>query len=192
MSWSLIAYIFLCIVLGLSSVMALMRGGRSIAAVLCLVLFILIFVFFGLRWFRGTQSVFAYTGSWPPIINMCPDYLVYYKNAPSSMLKFTDSCVDLLGIGGNDLVPWTSEETPSNPPANANKYFPYVFKPGMTADQLKALCAAAQQYGLTWEGIYNGESCIATTGVAVPAGTTTSDTKCPGGAPPCAPGQANC
>jgi hypothetical protein len=119
--------------------------------------------------------------------------LVYYKNIKSNSLNFTDSCVDLLGIGSSQLVPWTSEETPSNPPANANKYFPYIFKPGMTADQLKVLCAMAQQYGLTWEGIYNGESCIATTGVASSAaGTTTSGTKCPGGAAPCAPGQANC
>jgi hypothetical protein len=172
--------------------MALINSGRSIAAVLCLILFILIFVFFGIRWFRGTQSMFTYTGSWPPIINMCPDYLVYYKNSKSSTLNFTDSCVDLLGIGSSQLSPWTSDETPSNPPANVNKYFPYVFKPGMTQAQLQELCAMAQRYGLTWEGIYNGESCIATTGVAVPGDTTSSGTKCPGGASPCAPGQASC
>ena len=181
MSWSLIAYIFLCIIIGLTSVVMLMRSGRSIAGVLCLVLFILIFVFYGLRWFRGTQSVFGYQGSWPPLINMCPDYLVYYKNVKSNSLAFTDSCVDLLGIGSTQLVPWTSEETPENPPGSSNKYFPFVYKPGMTAKEIQNLCTQSQQYGLTWEGIFNGESCLIPTGTPT-SGTTTTAT-CPGGAP---------
>ena len=191
MSWSLIAYIFLCIVIGLSTVMALMRSDRSIAGVLCLVLFILIFVFYGLRWFRGTQSVFEYNGTWPPIINMCPDYLVYYKNTPSNSLNFTDSCVDLLGLGANDLVAWTTEETPANPPANANKYFQFVFKPGMTAKEIQNLCTQAQVRGLTWEGIFNGESCLLPITSSSTNGTTTGTT-CPGGAPPCPAGKAKC
>jgi len=113
---------------------------------------------------------------------MCPDYLIYYKNTASNSLNFTDSCVDLLGIGSTYLIPWTTDETKQNPPTAYTKFFPYVYKPGMTEPQLKNLCAMAQQYGLTWEGIYNGESCIATTGVATTNAAGTIAT-CPGGAP---------
>jgi len=123
---------------------------------------------------------------------MCPDYLVYYKNKPSSTLNFTDSCIDLIGIGSSQLTPWTTDQVSGTPPAQPISYFPYVYKPGMTSEQLQYLCAMAQQYGVTWEGIYNGESCLATTGVASTNGDGTTATKCPGGAPPCAAGQASC
>jgi hypothetical protein len=60
-------------------------------------------------------------------------------------------------------------------------FFPFVFKPGMTTEQIQNLCIQAQQYGLTWEGIFNGESCLIPTGTPT-AGTETTAT-CPGGAP---------
>ena len=157
-SWSLIAYIFLCIVIGLGIPVTLNNSGRPISAVLCLILTILIFVFFGLRWFRGTNSVFAYTGTWPPIINMCPDYLIYYKKSDGS-----DTCIDRLGVSKNAVLkPWNDNDTPENPPGDYAKYFPYVYKPGTSAEQIGTLCQAANQYGLTWEGIFNGESCVFT------------------------------
>jgi hypothetical protein len=52
------------------------------------------------------------------------------------------------------LRPWTSDDNPSNPPADSSKYFPAIYKPGMSAselDQLKQLTASYP--GLTWEGI---------------------------------------
>jgi hypothetical protein len=90
---------------------------------------------------------------------MCPDYLVYYKTATRR-----DTCVDLIGVNrsGGSLKSWTKEDA-NNPPQDSAKYFPYVYKPGMTGDKLRELCNAAMQYGLTWEGITNGESCTFTT-----------------------------
>jgi hypothetical protein len=172
MSWSLIAYIFLCIVVGLGSFVTINNSGRSITAIVSLILFILIFVLFGLRWFRGGVSVFAYQGVWPPIINMCPDYLVYYKKGT------TETCIDLLGVNrsGGALKTWSKEDNPSNPPEDSAKYFPYVYKPGMTLGQLQTLCDAARNTGLTWEGITNGESCTFTSSQNVI--TATDGTKC--------------
>jgi hypothetical protein len=159
MDYSLIAYIFIAAVIILTTFSKLSNSGRYWAAILSLILFILIFVFYGLRWFRGDKSVFTYTGQWPPIINMCPDYLVYYKTANKR-----DTCVDLIGVNrsGGSLKNWTKEDI-NNPPQDSAKYFPYVYKPGMTGDKLRELCNAAMQYGLTWEGITNGESCTFTT-----------------------------
>jgi hypothetical protein len=89
------------------------------------------------------------------MINMCPDYLVYFKRGNK------DTCVDLLGVNRSNgsLQAWSKDDTPSNPPQTDAKYFNYVYKPGMTAAQLKQACDAAMQNGLTWEGITNGESC---------------------------------
>jgi len=159
MDYAFIAYVFLAFVITAGAGMQLFKSNRMWAAILVLILFVLIFYFFGVRWFRGTSLLGGYQGSWPPIVNACPDYLVYYRRGTQ------DTCVDLLGVNrsGGVLVPWNQEDTPQNPPADDRKYFPYVFKPGMKPDELQKLCNFAQQAGLTWEGITNGESCTFTT-----------------------------
>ena len=155
MDYYFIAYVFLCIVIIMGTASTLSNSGRNWAAILSLVLFILIFVFYGQRWFRDTTMKGTYTGSWPPIINMCPDYLVYFKRGN------TETCIDLLGVNRSNgaLQAWSRDDTPANPPQTDAKYFNYVYKPGMTAAQMKQACDAAMQMGLTWEGITNGESC---------------------------------
>ncbi len=158
MDYYFIAYVFLSIVIGLTTVSKLFQSTRVWAAILCLVLFGLIFYFYGQRWFQGTGRVGIYTGSWPPLINMCPDYLVYFKNGNK------DTCIDLIGVNrsGGLLKPWTQDDTPSNPPADASKYFNYIHRADDKEDDMKKLCTLAQQAGLTWEGITNGESCTFT------------------------------
>lgn len=155
MSYQFIAYIFLCIVIGMSIATQLFKSNRTWAGILVLILFTLIFTFYGQRWFRGTEVVGTYTGSWPPIINTCPDYLVYFNR------NGRDSCIDLLGVNRSNgvLRPWTKEDTTQNPPVDDTKYFMYSYKPDMKPDQIKTLCDATMAAGLTWEGITNGESC---------------------------------
>jgi len=176
MSWGLISYILFCIIVGLTIFMQLLDSGRVLTSILCLILSILIFVFFGLRWFpNGKSSVFSYNGPWPPLINTCPDYLVYFKNGQK------DTCIDLLGVSQNgNLKPWTKGDNPKNPPPESTgKYFPYTYKPGMTIAQLNVLCENTRAMGLTWEGITNGESCYdfsSQTTVVAPDGTVS---KCP-------------
>jgi len=153
-SYSFIAYIFLCIVIALGTTVMLMQTGRPIAGIICLVLFVFIFIFYGRRWF-GRNSTGSYSGTWPPIINMCPDYLLYFNR------NGKDTCVDLVGVNRSKgaLMPWTQGESPENPPANDAKYFMYVYKAGMNPADIQVLCDAALASGLTWEGITNGESC---------------------------------
>jgi hypothetical protein len=155
MDYSFIAYIFLAIVIGLGTFTKLSNTSRLWAAILSLILFILIFVFYGMRWFRGTSSIFTYTGSWPPVINMCPDYLVYSKSSPIG-----GACIDMIGVSTNGGLKVFTKEDATNPPQDRAKYFPGVYKPGMTEAQLARLCQLTRQYGLTWEGIYNGGSCV--------------------------------
>jgi hypothetical protein len=156
MNFAFIAYIFVAIGVGLAGPMKLYQTGRMWSALIFLILSIFIFIFFGTRWFSTGNVIGTYTGSWPPIINTCPDYLVYFKKGTM------DTCIDLIGVNrsGGALAPWSQDDSPSRPPAAANKYFPMTYKAGMGADQLQVLCNAAQQLGLTWEGITNGESCV--------------------------------
>jgi hypothetical protein len=153
MKYSFIAYVFLSIIIILGGVYTLHSRQRPYSAVMCLIFFTSVMVFFGQRWFKDGISKGNYTGTWPPLINMCPDYLVYYKRNGAQ-----DTCIDISGVNrsGGSLKAWTTEETPKNPPSDPSKYFNFVYKSG--AD-VQALCQAAMNAGLTWEGITNGDSC---------------------------------
>lgn len=164
MDYSLLAYIFVSIAIILGVFSQLNGSGRTWSAILSLILLILIFVFYGMRWFEGTSAKFnAQPGAWPPIINMCPDYLVYYKYGSGATAK--DTCVDMLGVSKNgSLGVWTDSDTASAPDyASSNKYFKHVYKPELKSSELQTLCTKAMDSGLTWEGITNGDSCTFTT-----------------------------
>ena len=172
MDYYFLAYILLAIFLEFTAVSSLSSQGRSISAFIVAVMFLLIFVFYGQRWFTsiitsktgqcgstkltGGSLKLGYTGPWPPMVNMCPDYLVYYKRNGS-----TDTCIDISGVNrsGGTLKTWSIEDTTENPPADDMKYFPKVYKPTMTDDDKLELCRATMAAGLTWEGITNGEKC---------------------------------
>jgi hypothetical protein len=172
--YAFIAYIFLCAVLGLTTVVRLLQTGRLWSSVLCGILFILIFVFFGRRWFYNNRFAGTYSGVWPPLINTCPDYLVYFNRSG------VDTCVDLIGVNrsGGSLRSWGRGDTPENPPVDAAKYFNYIYKPTMTQDELQNLCDVAQKAGLTWEGITNGDSCTFGTPSTV-IGPNSGPSSCP-------------
>ena len=59
---------------------------QTIAAMLTLVLVVLVFTFYGLRWFQGgaLKGTQPKKGAWPPIVNMCPDFMVTYKHSDGS------------------------------------------------------------------------------------------------------------
>ena len=153
-SWSyqLFSYILLVIVFIMYMMMHFYKTERYVTAGISLILFILIFTFFGLRWFQnGVSYTGTYTGKWPPIINTCPDYLALWKDASGS------SCVDRIGVSSNqsNLATWKNDDvaTPS-----AIQKFTHVYIPSETTTkaQFDALKAAADTTGLSWEGITDG------------------------------------
>ena len=56
----------------------LYNRGQTMGAMILLVLILLVFFFFGLRWFPGGNLNGTQPGkmAWPPIVNMCPDFMV--------------------------------------------------------------------------------------------------------------------
>ena len=148
MNYSFIAFIFVCLIVWLTAVVKLSQMPRPVTSIFVAVMFLLIFLFYGRRWFYGPSLANNPNGSWPPVINMCPDYLVHYVRGGR------DTCVDLVGVSkSGTLKAWTQDDSFQNPPADDAKYFPYTYKPTMTLDNIRNLQGPTLSAGLTWEGI---------------------------------------
>ena len=134
--------------------MTLFRMNRALAAAIFLVLSIMIFVFFGLRWF--TFAVGS-TTKWPPVINTCPDYLTSYQRTIGG--KSVTACVDLIGVSKNaslSVFPSTG-----GAPTDNKYYFPMNIDPSARlTDEIGKLCSYTQSAGLSWDGVVNGMSCL--------------------------------
>ena len=139
-SYKLIFYILFCIFIGLTITMQLMKSERPIAGIGYLILAILIFVFFGLRWFGVSGKGTAV--QWPPIINSCPDYLTKYERTMSDGTK-KQTCIDLVGVSKNCAISKWPTDTTIPPTAEA-----YFFNLDGTMEEK---CARAKAAGLSWE-----------------------------------------
>ncbi len=82
------------VVVGGFAVSTLYKRGQTIGAMISLVLLILIFVFYGLRWFSG-GNLKGTTSSgkiaWPPIVNTCPDFMVSWKDSTTNSIYCYDA-----------------------------------------------------------------------------------------------------
>ena len=151
-NWYLVFYAVVCITFIIGGVTKLYPMGMP-RTVLFAVGCTLTLYFFGQRWFGGRSK--NNKGMWPPHINTCPDYLTYLPTLPG---KSTGGCVDVLGVSSNnglqqvidtDLI--STNELPSN------KVFEYT---SADLSNIKAVCDACSRAGLTWEGVYDGETCV--------------------------------
>ena len=107
-SYWLILYILVSISLGATAINFLYQRGQAIGAAILLVLLILIFIFYGLRWFPASSL----PGSgpppiqWPPIVNMCPDFMVTWTDPMSKKIYCYDAnnLYDLQNASGLGLT----------------------------------------------------------------------------------------
>ena len=96
------------IVLGSSLVAYLFKREQTIGAMVLLVLLLLTFIFYGLRWFPGGKlnGTGASKVAWPPIVNMCPDFMVAWTapanqgNASTAIIAGDVFCYDVGDIYG--------------------------------------------------------------------------------------------
>ena len=152
-------YIVLAIVVIAGGSFKLFQTSRSLAALIFLVGSLVSFIVFGIRWFGTKDSLLSETPvTWPPMTNTCPDYLMYYKR-PKPDGTSEDTCVDKIGVSRNgSLKVFPANGDVNN--ANDEYFFPLLTKSAEPAERRAELCQRTIQYGLTWEGISNGESCI--------------------------------
>jgi hypothetical protein len=98
MDFWVILYSLICVVIGGGAVAFLSKRNQSIGAMIVLVLLLLVFILFGLRWFPGgnLNGSQARTTSWPPIVNMCPDFMASWKDVTTNKIY----CYDAANIYG--------------------------------------------------------------------------------------------
>jgi hypothetical protein len=142
--------------IGIGGTTTLFQSGRVLAALLFLVGAILLFVFYGLRWFEG-KKLPGDAGQWPPIVNTCPDYLTFYKRTKANG-SLQNTCIDTLGISkrAGSLSKWPAD---GSIPTDDRYFFNLDFGISSLPDLNTARCEAAIQAGLTWEGVTDGEVC---------------------------------
>lgn len=138
-----------------------------------------LFITYGIRWF-APNSIFAQTPvSWPPTLNSCPDYLTFYgRTMPDGTKK--NACVDMIGVSKNGslkVFPRAGGGAPE--PVSDEYYFSLETTSTDPASKNNELCQRAMTYGLTWEGITNGESCILPDGELSKGTTGSSTAGCP-------------
>ena len=137
------------------------------------------FIIYGLRWFAAANALFDQTpGPWPPTINTCPDYLTAYKRKMTDGTT-QDVCIDLLGVSKNGALKMFPKSK-GDAPNGEEYYFSLASKSTDPAGRNAELCQRAMTFGLSWEGITNGESCM------LPDGSTNTNTS-GGGAAACTP-----
>ena len=152
-NWYLVLYI-------LASIAGLVYGTNKlystgqVRGVLFAVGALIVLVYFGLRWFGSRINK---PKSWPPVINMCPDYLTYIKGLPG--------CVDMLGVtkASAGLLKSRPSELSSIQRSNRNKVFEFTsedVRAAKSVSELQIICNRCQEAGVTWEGVYDGDVCV--------------------------------
>lgn len=160
-NWPLILYVIFSIAITAVGFANLYLGGIG-RAVIWAIGAVIVCVFFGMRWFGNTAGDVT---TWPPTLNMCPDYLTFVPTITGSTSSTGGGCVDLLGVStvsaglikvkqsdintiqGNDtqrLFEYTAADFPTNP----------------TAANVQVACDRCTTAGVTWEGIWDGRTCV--------------------------------
>jgi hypothetical protein len=178
MNLYLVFYILLASALFLAGISKLYGMGMTLSAVLFFLGAGSLLILYGLRWF-GTESSLLSQGpvQWPPLVNTCPDYLTYYKRKKEDG-TMEETCVDTVGVSRNATLKQFT--TDGSPPSGENFYFPLATKSSDVVARNAELCQRAITFGLTWEGITNGESCVLPDGSkASPSSSGTGGAGCP-------------
>jgi hypothetical protein len=158
----LIIYIVCCLALVAGGCSQFVKRDMMIGAGVFGIGAIIISILFGFKWFSSETSLLSQTPvKWPPVINTCPDYLSYYeRDTITSKGGKEKTCIDRVGVSRNDvgmnhinLFP----SDPSTPPTDNSYYFSLETT---SNNPKKELCDRAKRFGLTWEGVTNGQSCI--------------------------------
>ena len=100
-NWHLALYYVVCILIGANVTGSFYKRDQPIAAIISILLLLMIFVFFGLRWFSvpdtkkpskcsdtNTLTTSRKCPTFPPSINLCPDFMVAYTDPTGKVLCY--------------------------------------------------------------------------------------------------------
>lgn len=154
MSYVFLFYIFLSFVIATGGAYILFSSGRTLAALLYIVGVIILEIVYGTKWFSSTgdtQTTNGSNGPWPPSINVCPDFLSLYTDASGNAY-----CVDTVGVT-TALPKWSGTVISSGSGTNVFN----LQKDTADANARRTLlCTQAKTMQLTWEGVWDGATCL--------------------------------
>ena len=180
----LLAYVLIAIIV---EVIAIIYGIRSqppmfLMLVIFVPLSVYIFIIYGIQWFGDKGPFNNATVPWPPAINSCPDFLTAYNIPGTSAKAAITGCIDIIGVAkGGSLEhrptgqpSWTtaptSPITASKTDANGATMLLSTgfFATNVAGETVAQVCTRCQKAGVTWEGIWDGQSCFSN-GSNIPA-----------------------
>ena len=178
MDFWVILYSLVCIIVGGGFVSMLYNRGQTMGAMVLLVLLILVFLFYGLRWFPNGNLNGTTPGAvaWPPIVNMCPDFMVSWTNKSDNKVY----CYDAANVYGLQTATAASPlsagltigtasgqsayllkdpaiGTTTSTLANAPTRWPLVS--ALSTNSSTVLTSAAKN--MRWEGVWDGQTLTA-------------------------------
>ena len=173
MDYSFILYILVSVATIWGGTVVFIKSDRSLGGFLFVVGAILVFVYYGLRWFSGISLKATQVNykSWPPIINLCPDFLTMHKRVVGGRTE--NVCVDLVGVSNGGI------QRLQDPNNVTNDNFVFRLYENLTGPtRIRRLCQECKNKKVTWEGVFDGANCVAS-GVPNSRGTTDTDKECP-------------
>ena len=105
-------------------------------------------LFFGFRWFNSSGDINTTSGPWPPSVNYCPDFMTLAN------INYEQVCIDTVGVataGGISISDGTQIADQ------------YLFKLNLNnsgAERTSFLCKQAKEKKVTWEGVWDGTTCL--------------------------------
>jgi hypothetical protein len=188
----LFGYIVIALLIEIIAIVYGLKVPMFLALALFVPLSLYIFLVYGFQWFGPDGPFSNKRVVWPPTLNSCPDFLISYPvtitvNNKATMLP---GCIDTIGVStkpgsfpratAGTPVNFTAPTTPVTA-ATAASYLSNGWFATKTGETTGALCARLQTAGLTWEGVWDGNTCYSA-GSAVPTNPASStDANCPSG-----------
>jgi len=165
--WFHVLYVLLAIAVTVMGTQQLYSTGTG-RAIIFAIGATLTFIFFNDRWFGNQEGS---PSMWPPTINMCPDYLTFIPAVQGLRNANGGGCVDMLGVTSKEsgLMKTTKAGLVALSSASTNQLFEFTsadVAAAKTIGDLQTICNRCSITGLTWEGVYDGDSCLGVTVLA--------------------------
>jgi hypothetical protein len=164
----LFLYIVFALLVEIMAIVYCIKAPMFLALAIFVPLSFYIFLVYGFQWFGADGFLSNKLVQWPPTLNSCPDFLVSYIVPKSGTIPALPGCIDTIGIGTKPgSFPKAIEGKPVNftPPTSvvngttALTYLQNGWFATKTGETTGVLCQRLQAAGLTWEGVWDGNTC---------------------------------
>jgi hypothetical protein len=149
MNYSFWLYVFTSCIAIAGGTFYFYSSGQEILAGIMFFGLLLASIYFGTRWFPAPGSQIIPSGSWPPVVNYCPDFLTLYE------INGEQVCVDTIGVAKSGGMSVWSSATQTD-----EKYLFHLFLNTSGADRIARICDQAKLKKVTWEGVWDGSVCM--------------------------------